>query len=85
MWRFCDIPGTYFIPKTLENHILMQLCAQKNFIIAELYAKRRAVKNAEITLPILSFFSLWFYISAPFNMCKKICYSDIIEANMNSN
>jgi hypothetical protein len=65
MWRFSDAPGTDSIPKTLENlHILTQLCAQENFIIAELYA--------EIRIPFfkfLSFFSFWFYISASFNMC----------------
>ena len=52
MWRFSDVPGTDSIPKTLENlHILLQLCAQENFITAELYAERKAVKNAEIKLP----------------------------------
>jgi hypothetical protein len=68
-----SVPGTDSILKTLEYlHFLMQLCAEENFIISELYTKWRAVKNAEIKLPFfkfLSFFSLWFCISASFNMC----------------
>jgi hypothetical protein len=88
MWRFSNIPGTDSIPKTLEHHILTQLCAQENFIIAGSYAKWRAVKNAEIKLPFLSFLVLlaFGFIFQPLLTCViKICYSEIIEVSINSN